>query len=152
METLDKYIFKGHIEQGVIHPLAPRTYKQALEALEGRNVWITLEPLFGDRTVQQNKYYWGVVIAEIIRWKSGYTAVQMHETLKDMFLAQEDLTMAPYKGRYFHKQVSTRTLSTVEFMNYLDQIILWASEEEHIEIPTPRQYGLDLQENDLIDL
>lgn len=153
MEILDKYTLKAYVEHGVILPVAERAYKEALTALEGKNIWLTLEPLFDNRTPKQNRYYWGVVVAEIIRWKTGYTSQEMHETLKDMFLAQEDLTMKPVNGRYFRHQRSTKKLSTMEFKNYIDQIHLWAT-EEGIYIPSPSDYNIwAIDENgDLIDL
>jgi len=74
-----------------------------------------------ERSVNQNKYYWGVVLA-LIAEKTGDSTNALHRNLKAEFLGPG---------------ASTAKLSTNDFENYIEQIKAWAGSEHDIIIPDP---------------
>ncbi len=88
----------------------------------------THEKYVQNRTIQQNKYYFGVVVKTIVK-ETGSDKKTVHAELKKKFLLIEDGVM-PVVG-------STKDLSTIGFMKYSDECVLWAAEFLKITIPPP---------------
>jgi len=82
------------------------------------------------RSLNLNRYYWGVVI-ETIRSHFGYTPMEMHDALKWQFLREEKKPIPTIK--------STAELTNSEFLEYIQNISIWASTEYSITIPTPEE-------------
>lgn len=82
------------------------------------------------RSLNQNKYYWGVVI-KIISDHTGYTSDETHQVLASMFLSYIS------NGRTFVK--STTKLNTFDFEQYLDKCRKWANDEMSAYIPMPNE-------------
>lgn len=84
------------------------------------------------RSDKQNKYYWGVVIAEIASC-AGYRkadAYQLHDALAFKFLP---LPNCPITGS--PRRMRTPDTDTSEFSAYLEQVIQWAAETWGVVIP-----------------
>lgn len=82
------------------------------------------------RSLSQNKYYWGVVVT-LFSQSTGYTAEESHQTLASVHLRYE-------KGiRYFIK--STKDLDTLEFEQYLEKCRLFMWHELNIHVPLPNE-------------
>lgn len=82
------------------------------------------------RTLQQNNYYWGVVVP-IISQFHGYFEVETHELIKSIF-----------------KLETTTWLDTAEFKWLIDQIReIWETKYE-VTIPLPEGW---LEEQSLMD-
>lgn len=86
------------------------------------------------RSIQQNRYYWSVIIGTL-SGEIGYSAEEMHEILKSMFL--KDWVM--FQGEEICIIRSTSALNTKEFEDYLSKIRTWASVENQIYIPLPNE-------------
>ena len=84
-----------------------------------------------DRTSQQNRYLWGVVYKTIADY-SWYDTNYIHQQLGQMFLVDYET----YKNPYIK---STAELTTQEFGEYVDKIILRAG-EYGLRIPSPEEY------------
>lgn len=79
------------------------------------------------RSSQQNKYYFGVVIAYIAGY-TGHNALFIHEYLKSEFghlIEFEDFMF------------STSRIDTVKFNEYIRIIREWAKDKLELEIPDP---------------
>lgn len=101
-------------------------------AMKGSVVEIVLRKQRKTRSAQANRYYWGVVIAEIAAC-AGYRkadAYQLHDALAFKFLALPDcpITGSPRRQR-------TPETDTEEFGAYLEQVIQWAAETWGVVIP-----------------
>ena len=88
------------------------------------------------RTSQQNRYFWGVVMAEICAC-AGYRrqdAYELHDALAHKFLSLPPcpLTGSPRRQR-------TPDTDTAEFSAYVDEVIQWAAETWGVVIPEPSQ-------------
>ena len=85
---------------------------------------------YKQRSKDQNNYYWGVVIETLCEY-TGYTPDEMHDCLKRKFLkSMED------QFGFEHTQ-STRSLTTTEFEEYIENIKIFASVELSCYIPDP---------------
>lgn len=86
------------------------------------------------RSLNQNSYYWGVVI-DILSKETGFYPDEMHDVLKRKFnpknkeLAGESITVGG----------TTKKFTTIEMESYLEQIRSWAITELNIYIPLPNE-------------
>ena len=115
---------------------------------------VRIEPEEKKRSVQQNKYLWGVVYKTIVDNDPGFfccdavdslrktarlsAAEVVHEFCKARFLPSADLpglqiTVAP----------STAKLPRKEFQEYVEAIRRWAADELQVFIPDPTVCGYD---------
>lgn len=113
---------------------------------------VRIEPEEKKRSVQQNKYLWGVVYKTIVDNDPGFfccdavdslrktarlsAAEVVHEFCKARFLPSADLpglqiTVAP----------STAKLPRKEFQEYVEAIRRWAADELQVFVPDPYQAG-----------
>lgn len=99
--------------------------------LRGQQVQILIERRAKPRSLQENGYYWGVVIPLLSEW-AGYTSDEMHDALKEHFLSRFDDKSGLSKIR------STASLSTSEFEEFLSKVRQWAS-EQGVFIPLPNE-------------
>jgi hypothetical protein len=127
-----KPIFRGIIKEGKIKFDDPSRYLVHLSNLEGQRFELTIEKERRGRTLNQNSYYWSVII-EILGNHFGYEAEEMHEALKIKFLKKHEDTDLVTVG-------STTKLSTKEFGEYLDKIMRWAATEHQCYIPEAGEF------------
>jgi len=103
---------------------------------EGQKVKFTLSRLTKKtiRSVEQNAYYWGVVI-KILAEELGYIGTgekeDLHEELKAMFLVK--------KGKIGTYVEQTSKLDTETYERYLKAIRGWALQFQNIYIPKPNE-------------
>ena len=93
---------------------------------------ITIKKYKKQRTEPQNRYYFGVVV-DILAKELGYTKDEMHDALRDKFLKVAtdipDLFVI----------LSTTSLNTEEFNQYIEEIKRWAATDLSIYIPDPNE-------------
>jgi hypothetical protein len=95
-----------------------------------KEIWLSLYPISKERSSNQNRYYWGVVI-HIIANELGYLPEELHDTLKAKFLIDQSSKLKIVR--------STSNLDTVQFENYLSLIRVFASTDLNIFIPLPNE-------------
>lgn len=108
-----------------------KTFKAITKYVKPGNTYvIEIQRAKAKRSLPQNKYYWGVVVA-LISQSTGYTADEMHQELTARFLGyQKD-------GKNFVR--STTKLDTTEAEKYYEHCRAWAMEELNIHIPLPNE-------------
>ena len=87
-----------------------------------------------DRSLEQNNYYWGVVI-RVMANSLGYSKDEhqyLHDSLRMLLLRTEQPNKLPSIR-------STTDLSTIEFEDYMSQCRQLASKEYGIYIPLPNE-------------
>lgn len=126
-------VFTGTISEGNLSLDNPQRYLVQLSALNGKKIELILRKRRSQRSIQQNSYYWGVVI-EILSGHFGYESEEMHEALKIHFLK-----FRSDKAPDLVSVKSTTRLSTDEFNEYVNRIVRWAAQEHGVFIPDPRQ-------------
>ncbi|NNL42028.1 MAG: hypothetical protein HKO79_06000 [Desulfobacterales bacterium] len=97
------------------------------------------------RSVEQNAYYWGVVI-KMLADHFGYIGPgekdDLHEAMRSKFLV--------YQGKFGPQVMSTTQLDTATFERYLEAIRFWAAVNYDIKIPMPNQ--VDTPDGELTQL
>lgn len=124
--------FYGYVKEGQLYFDAKDAFNGFLYSITGR-VRITVKPYKKIRSMNQNAYYWGVILT-IIAKETGHTPEELHEIYKKKFL---QTTAIQFKdGKTYDVAISTSLLKTDEFGRYIDRIIADAS-EYGINIPSP---------------
>ena len=108
-------------------------FDELLKYFEGKKVIITLDNP-KRRSKEQNAYYFGVVL-KLLADHTGYTTDEMHEICKYKFLGIDNKEI---EGESIPIINSSRTLSTSDFMGYIEEIKQWAA-TLNVVIPDPNQ-------------
>lgn len=87
------------------------------------------------RSLNQNRYYWGVVL-KVLSLHTGYTADETHQELARMFLSYDN------NGKKFVR--STTKLTTWDFEQYLEKCRIWGRENMNCHIPMPNEITEDI--------
>lgn len=123
-------IFYGKVKNGKLKLDNPQGYLVTLSRLEGQDIELTIKKQRQVRSLQQNAYYWSVVVA-ILADYFGYEPDELHDELKLKFNPKH--SKIDYDKTYGG---TTTKMSTQEFSDYIDRVIRWASLEYNIVIPT----------------
>jgi len=126
-------LFYGKIQRGKINLYEKVKFAQLVKKLEGKLIDLAIEPYKEIRTLSQNKYYWGVVLAELSDF-TGFTDEELHLFFKKKFLPTKKMKLGKYSTEI--PQSSTQ-LSTKEFVDYVDRARQFAQEELDCFIPLP---------------
>jgi hypothetical protein len=137
--------------EGALHLTAEdrRALQQQLRRLAGHRVEVAIRKAHPARSVQQNRWYWGVILAALAD-HTGYTPDEMHAYLKDRFLPdvlhevprRRHLVIADTHGelrdeRDIDLEWSTATLTTAQMTTYTDAVRDWAARDLGVNIPDP---------------
>ena len=125
-------IWLGKIKNGKLKLFDRDLFKQFIASQKDKDIELIIRSLNKQRSIQQNRYYWGVII-KILGEDFGYDDDEMHEALKWEFLRIPGDNGKPDRVK------STRNLSTIEFENYCEKIRTWASIKFNIYIPQPNE-------------
>lgn len=135
-----KFTFTGQVKDGKLHIVNRKEFDKAVSRLSG-DVELTIQKKRKTRSNPQNRYYWGNVIpicCEILK-DCGYlfTHDQVHEFLKANFNTKP-LTNEK-TGETLAIPLTTTTLTTVEYEEYLERIRVWAWDFASVTIPLPNE-------------
>lgn len=101
---------------------------------QGGKIDIIYRKHSAQRSLDQNSYYWGVVIPLIQEWNGDNDPQDTHRGLCGVFLVDRTKKLPSVKG--------SSTLSTIEFCEFIDKIVAWAAMEANIVIPPPINVGI----------
>lgn len=104
------------------------------------DVEITLRRKKRSRSTNQNRWYWGCILAYISE-ATGYEPEELHELFKVKFLPKA-LTLTDGNGVIAEEGViggSTASLKTDEFGEYCERVRRFAAEHLSLNIPDPEQ-------------
>lgn len=130
---------KARIENGkIVHPLST-LWRWTLGRFEGKEVNIQIDPWSNSRTVQQNRYYFGVVcqfVADGIYDLTGerYSKDAVHEWLRKRFLHESEIIDIS-TGEVVKVPSSTKRLTVEEFASYLNDINSFSLEHFGSSLP-----------------
>jgi RNA-binding protein YhbY len=102
------------------------------------------------RTLQQNAYYWGVVVPLVKKAlrDAGFDEVDdneaAHEVMKVLFLKREIVNKQT--GEMISLPVSSTKLTVPEFNEYLEKVCKWAAEYLDTVIPSPNSALADFDD------
>ena len=134
-----KQIFYGKVKDGTVKLASKSEFQAAVTALEGSEVEITISKKKKQRSLQQNAYYFGVIIPMLrqglIDTGLRVSKSETHEMLKSKFLKKEIINEKT--GEIFEYIGSTTEMSTVDFMGFIAEIQMWASTYLSLYLPDP---------------
>jgi hypothetical protein len=122
--------FVGTIENGQLTIDFQANFNRFLTTLEGQRVTVEVKKFRKNRTDQQNRYWWAVVI-DILSKHTGYEPEEMHDAIKIKFLPVEKAGLI--SGR------STARLNTEEFNDLIERVQRWAAQDLQVYIPDPEE-------------
>lgn len=111
------------------------TFVDHVRAHAGQRVELVLRKHRRQRSNQQNKYYWSVVV-EMVAEHCGYEPEEAHEAL-----AWHLLAIPPEDGKLPRRQ-RTPKLDTAEFGDYVERVKRFAAEEWGLYIPDAQRVEL----------
>ena len=114
-----------------------KAFDSAVKGLkDGWEVDLEVSRFRATRSLQQNRYYHGVVLRAITEY-TGIDSATLHDLLKVKFLSREEAVVNA-AGEIVDKVTlgtSTRGLTMDEFTAYIEQIRVWAAEKLELDIP-----------------
>lgn len=126
-----KRIFYGKAEKGKLILADQQGFNLQICLLEGKEVVVTIAKKTKQRSLNQNRYYFGIVI-KLISEVTGYTVDEAHDAMRFKFLRVVN-------DRGLETARSTTDLNTAEMELYLSQIRIFASTDLGCFIPDPNQ-------------
>ena len=133
--------FFSKVEGGHLSPGCRQSIATALKSLDGKFAKITIEERKKNRSLNQNNFYWGVVIPTIVNMFNEHgnnvDAEQVHEFLKDEVGKLSQVVVLP-DGETKKISGSSAILKTMQFEDYLTKIRSWAA-EWGVMIPFPNE-------------
>ena len=123
-------IFYGIVNNCEVIFYEKKKLRQFLIDFEGKEVEVVIRQPTSPRTLQQNKYLFGVCY-KMIADETGHTPEEIHEVMKSMFLKD----YADFNGQKVVIIKSTTSLNTKQFGEYVDKVKRFAAQELGIVIP-----------------
>lgn len=127
MSELPAPSFRGRIHDGKIELRERSRFAGLIAALDGYEIVLTLKKYRKTRSLQQNKYLWGVVYP-IFAEHLGYEREELHDAMRMLFLRRHE--------EKFVTVASTTSLNTLEMTEYIENIRRLAA-EDNCYIPDP---------------
>lgn len=129
-------IFKAEIKNNSLIIEDTEKYNNWLFQLNENKVEVIIRKPKKIRSERQNRYYWGVVL-KLISETTGESSEDLHNHFSYKWLSTNGKS-----GKLISKK-STTTLSTIEFAEYIDKIIIWGERFLNITFPEPESIELD---------
>jgi len=122
----------SHIQNGQLSDGAELQFLAELSHHDGKDICVTVERKRKKRSLNQNQYYWGVVIPIIRNVLEEYgnevDDEETHSFLKD-HVGKLTSSVVDSVGRRVAITKSSASLTTGEFENYLLRVTAWAAQE-----------------------
>lgn len=138
-------VFHGEVDAaGAVHLDRPTAFRAYVRTLRASRVEVVVRKHAPNRSVQQNRWYWGVILAALAD-HTGYTPDDMHAYCKQRFLEppeRKHLVIADAQGEYRDEaqvslETSTTRLTTAAMAAYCEQVRMWAAADLGINVPSP---------------
>jgi hypothetical protein len=140
---MGEFVTTGSVKQGRLEIRRRQELRATIARWRDGDVLITITPRRAARSVDQNAWYWGVIV-EHLSEHTGHTPDELHELLKAMFLPKR-LAVQDQNGEIQGEYViggSTTKLNKLEFGDYCERIRQWASDTLGVVIPDPDRGAL----------
>ena len=132
-------LFFATVEYGKLEMSARKGFTQYLQKFEGQEVTVVVKKRQWDRSINQNNYYWGVIV-KLIADEVGDDPAKIHALLKVMFLSKILHVEGKDKKVMEEKITGTTTkLSTAQTEDYYQKCRVWALDFLGVVIPLPNE-------------
>ena len=132
-------LFYGTIKEGQLHIFNKKLLVEAVRKSENTQIVLEIKQDKKKRSLHQNDYYWGVVLATI-SLETGQPADDIHKFNKENFCPKKTLI---FKSNVTGKEEcitiykDSKELNTSEFTEFLERVRAFWGSEYGIEIPDP---------------
>ncbi len=127
-------VFHGRIENAKLRVYQKPLFADYLKTLEDREIEITVQKRRDQRTINQNRFLWGVVY-KLISEHTGHTPEKIHDFCKDKFLDTKIIKVGDEEREV--KKCTHDVPKDRFFEDYIDPVRMWAAEYLEIVIPDP---------------
>ena len=117
-------VFFGTIKNSKVILREPDLFNLHISRFDGKDVEVIVRPARSKRSLDANKFYWGIVV-ELAARHFGYTKAEMHEIFKSMFNSE----VIHFQKKEVKIVKSTASLSVKRFSEYVDRCIRFCAEE-----------------------
>lgn len=108
-------------------PMDKQAFYSLLKNLSGEQV-IKIKPRSKGRSLQENKYYWSVVMGYIEDY-TGCNKILIHETMKSEFIP-----LVKFSDDY---KLTTTDLTHYQMWEFINNVRQWAKDFLKLDIPDP---------------
>jgi len=146
---MSELTYHGKVSRSKEITLPKKIRKEVGEMFAGKQIEVVFRRKKKHRTPSQNAYYWAVVVPLILEeFVNLGNDLQVgnkehidliHDMLKGMFLEAKEVVDAD--GVAIKLPPTTKDLSTVQFMEYLEKVCQFAAERLQLVIPEPETQG-----------
>lgn len=126
--------FETKILNGKLIPINPNELREYFKSLSNGDYILAIAKQEMFRTVDQNAYYWGVVV-DVFSKYTGHSPNEMHDIFKGKF----NMATKRVGNEIVEYSETTTLMTTKEFNTYIDEIRQWAV-ELNLYIPEPNEY------------
>lgn len=118
--------------------------KQAVASFEGKTIKVTIEKNKKTRSIQQNAYYWGVVLPIVQQGLYDATGEtrdlnSIHYKILLPLFAPDREIINKETGEVINEKMTSSEMSTTDFMEYKQDIQKWSAEFLNVQIPDPNE-------------
>lgn len=141
---VDQLFFSDVKEGGILQKNTSEAIKEALLGFTGKRVFIKIGVSRKIRSLDQNKYYWGVVIECCKQgvkelWGENITKEECHQLLKTHCHYHEKIS--ELTDNNIRIPLDTHDLTTTGFMEYIEKCCKFIGEIFGITVPEPNSQG-----------
>jgi len=133
----------GNNKNGILHIIRRAEFWQSFAHIfkDGERVKITIEKVYSKRSGQQNKYYWGVVVAvllfEVNNQGNEMSRDELHEELLKKFAPKKEIKNK--NGEFFEVPMRSKEMNKSQMSDFTNDVRRWAAEFWSCNIPDPNE-------------
>lgn len=118
------------------------TVLNAIKSFEGKEVVITIDKVKKQRSIQQNRYYWGLLVPLMQQgakdtWGETWSIDKAHKHLSKLFVFHESINEK--NGLITQTPKSTTELTTTDWEVYTTEIRIYLLQDFDINAPEPNE-------------
>ena len=140
---------KGKVLDGKFHPHYPKSYKEQLDSLNGKEVNLMLQEPKVKTTDDQYAYYRAAIVRNACKKGSemfgGWKEEEIHSFFCQEFLTDTKILLLDDDAMEVKITSSTSKIGKKKMSDFIQQVIVWCAEQE-IVVPTPEEYYADNSE------
>lgn len=129
----------GRVTNGVFVPRDAAIFKAAFRCHESKEVEFQVKRFRNKRSVDQNAYYWKIIVLMVADAMGDDDPEAVHAVLKNECNYEIRTFGKGSDRKEYRYPLSTADLSTVEFENYTERCRRFAAEFFGIYIPLPNE-------------
>lgn len=134
----------GMVKGGKFRPDNADFFKHDVASFEGQLIEVMIIGRRNTRSLRMNRYYWGVVVRMLVDFFNQentfgrhVNAEYVHEILAVKFLGTKKIMMPDHE--IIEVRESSTDLDNQDFINYFENVRMWALELFNLDIPEPNE-------------